>query len=346
VKTFPRKRPSEDATIEARAAAWLAQRDDHLSAAEQSEFEAWCAADPRHAAAVARLETTWNALRQLRDYRPTARAHPDPDILAPRRLPPLARFRRPFLLATAAALAVLAGWQWRAPAPALPPAQTETYTTSVGGYQRVTLADGSVVQLNDRSEIRVRFTPDERRLQLVRGQAHFTVAKNKSRPFIVQTHRVAVRAVGTAFDIRVGDSNVEVLVTEGVVQLDRTAPAPAQPAPASAAPLVSAGWRAVISHDFDSAPTLEPVSPSALREALSWQGPRLVFLDTPLAEVIAQFNRRNRVQICLGDPGLADLPVAASFRAENVEAFVRLLTSNGELRAEHLGDRIILHKAP
>ncbi len=344
MKTFPGKRPSDDDAIESCAAAWLAERDDGFTEKRQREFDAWRAADPRHAAAIARLDATWSALLQLRDYRPTARAHPDPDILAPRRLPRLLAFSRPLLFAAAAAVAIVALWQW--PHTKSPPSvvSTEVYSTTVGGYERVTLADGSVLQLNDSSEVRVQFTDTERRLHLLRGQAHFTVAKNKSRPFIVSTPTVAVRAVGTAFDVRLSAKDVEVLVTAGVVQLDRAAPVSPSAEPSNS-PLVSAGWLAVVPHEAATAPTLTQVDAAALHEALSWQGPRLVFVESPLSDVIAQFNRRNQIQISLGDPSLASLPVGGSFRAENVDAFVRLLTSSGDITADYSGDRVILRPA-
>ncbi len=342
MRTFPRKRPSDDDTIESRAAAWLVERDEGLSPNRQRDFEAWCAADSRHAAAVARLEAAWSALLPLRDYRPSARVHPDPDILAPRRPARVLASPRLLLLAAAAAVAIVAFWQWpHAPSPT-PLAPGETYSTTVGGYERVTLSDGSVLQLNDSSEVRVQFTDTERRVHLLRGQAHFTVAKNKFRPFLVSTPSVAVRAVGTAFDVRLGANEVEVLVTEGTVQLDRNA-SHRSLTESSSAPLVNAGWRAIVAHESSIAPTFTPVDPAALHEALSWQGPRLVFVETPLADVIAQFNRRNQIQISLGDPSLARLPVGGSFRAENVDAFIRLLTSSGEITADYLGDRVILH---
>lgn len=344
MRTFPRQRPSDDDAIESRAAAWLAERDDGLTAARQREFDAWCAADPRHAAAIARLDAAWAALLQLRDYRPTARAHPDRDILAPRRFARVLDFSRPLLIAAAAAVTVIAVWQWSPSKSGSFAAPGETYSTTVGGYQRVTLADGSVLQLNDSSAVRVQFSDTERRLHLLRGQAHFTVAKNKTRPFVVSTPSVAVRAVGTAFDVRLGATEIEVLVTEGVVQLERPASARAietSPTP----PVVSAGWRAIVPHENTTHLTLTPVDAAVLRETLSWQGPRLVFVETPLSDVIAQFNRRNQVQISLGDPSLANLPVGGSFRAENVDAFLRLLTSSGDIVAEYDGDRVILRRS-
>jgi transmembrane sensor len=210
------------------------------------------------------------------------------------------------------------------------------------------LSDGSIVELNDSSEVRVHYTDAERRVQLVHGEAHFTVAKNQARPFFVETRGVAVRAVGTAFDVRLGATQVEVVVTEGVVQLQRAAPPAARRAPALAAepPLLSAGWRAVIPVEAQQAVTMEMIGADRIRETLSWQGPRLVFVETPLSEVVAQFNRRNQVQLSLADAELASVPVGGSFRAENVETFVRLLASSGEISAERVApEKIVLRKA-
>lgn len=347
MRNFPKKRPSNSDAIEARAAAWLAQRDDGLSPEDELEFAAWRAADPRHSAALARLEITWAALRQLRDYRPTARALPDRDILAPQRGARVFRFPHLALVATAAALSVVAYLQWpRTPvSPEL--SSSQVYSTTIGGYQRLTLPDGSIVELNDNSEVRVRYTAENRRVQLTRGQAHFTVAKNPSRPFLVETSTVALRAVGTAFDVRLGAQEVEVLVTEGLVELNRvpTAGPRNSISPPSAPPVIGAGWRALVPNELRQSLTVEMVSAAHLRDALSWQGPRLVFVETPLREVIAQFNRRNDVKLSLGDPELADIPVGGSFRAENVETFVRLLSSAGEIAVERPADnQIVLRK--
>lgn len=353
-------RPSDTEAIEATAAAWLAERDDAFTPADEANFAAWCAADPRHAAAVARLEGAWAALQPLRDFRPAAARHPDRDLLAqpaPARV--FAFPARALALAAAAALVLATGW-WgfrhaTRPAPAL------HYATTVGGYERVMLADGSVLELNGNTSANVQFTAAERRVTLLHGEAHFTVAKNPARPFRVEAGGVAVRAVGTAFNVRVGPRDVEVLVTEGKVSvsavervdlnpLSSSAPDP-QPTRSGqrAAPadtFLVANERALIPAMRRTALVVEPVTPAAVRDALAWQGPRLVFVDTPLAEVVTQFNRRNAVQLVLADPALGSLPVGGSFRAENVEAFVRLLESGGEVVVDRsASDRLVLRGA-
>jgi transmembrane sensor len=336
----------DDEAVQATAAAWMAQRDEGMSAEEEAAFARWRQSDPRHDAAIVRLERTWSALQVLRDFRPEAHRHPDPDLLADesnRRA-----WRWPAVLVTAgmaAALLFAALWWWPR---AIDPARARSaYATTVGGYERIALADGSVMELNANTEVEVKFTAADRRVELRRGEAHFQVAKNKARPFLVRAGGVTVRAVGTAFDVRLDPRAVQVLVIEGSVQVHR----PAQAVTVEAAPpLVVAGERAVIAtaEPGPSTPLLvEKIAPADIRESLAWQGPRLVFVDTPLSEVVTQFNRQNQLQIVIGDEELGLLPVGGSFRAENVDAFVRLLTSGNGIVAERPGPNlIVLKKSP
>ena len=265
--------------------------------------------------------------------------------------------------ALAACIALVAVWWWGAPRSV--GAVEQRYATTVDGYERVNLADGSMLELNSSSEVGVQFSPAERRVRLVRGEAHFTVAKNKARPFLVEAGGVAVRAVGTAFNVRLGAREVEVLVTEGRVAVgevervdlnalarsEAAAPDPArwgQRTPPSGA-LLSANERTVIATARPAvsltAPVVERIAPAAVRDALAWQGPRLVFADTPLAEAITQFNRRNQVQLEIADAELGALPIGGSFRVENVEGFVRLLVTGGDIAADRPdATRVVLRK--
>jgi transmembrane sensor len=339
--------PDEEA-IEAMAAAWLAQRDDGLTAEEQADFARWRQADPRHAAALARLEKTWTTLQQLREFRPESRVHPNRDLLAGAR-PPAKVLSFPAaaaLAGVAAAVALAAFTWWPRPAPVPAEIATPTYATTAEGYQRVTLEDGSVLELNANSLARVIYTPEQRRVELEHGEAHFTVAKNPSRPFIVRAGTVAVRAIGTAFNVRLAERDVEVLVTEGRVKVEQQA---AGHAP-DGLPELGPGQRLVVSTQPGAAtvpPQAEFLPTEAVQSALAWQGPRLRFNETPLADVVMQFNQHNRIQIELADASLAGLPVDGSFRSENVEAFIRLLESDRTIRVERVTPaRIILHRVP
>jgi transmembrane sensor len=204
----------------------------------------------------------------------------------------------------------------------------------------------------------VQFSDAVRRLALVRGEAYFTVAKNPARPFLVGARAVDVRAVGTAFNVRMEESKVEVLVTEGRVQINRATPSTTTSGTESgatgattmttSAPMITAGQRVSVSaNEKASRFALEvvPVDAVAIQDALAWKAPRLVFVDTPLAEVVRQFNRQNRVQLEIGDPDLARRLVGGTFRADQVESFVRLLEESRDITAERPDtSRIVLRR--
>lgn len=331
-------------TIKAQAAAWLAERDSGMSEETARAFELWRSKDVRHETAVARLEKTWESLQRLRHFRPEARMHPDCDLLA---RPRSVRSKMTPLLALAAALAVVVGIvAWRSMAQ-----PTSTYVTAAAGYQHVLLADGSVMELRAETEVRVRLGQGERRVQLERGEAHFTVAKDPDRPFFVTAGDLTIRAVGTAFNVVRSDAKVEVLVTEGRVKIEPTAEASRKVV--QEAPNIEAGERAVLvmpstrpreAEPSHAALVVEKLAPEKIRELLAWQGPRLVFFETPLSEVIAEFNRHNTMQLVLKDAELGTIPVGGSFRAENLDAFVRLLSSGNDIEVHRSGQRIELRR--
>lgn len=342
------QRPSDGKAIEVTAAAWLAQRDDGLTPEEAERFAQWRRADPRHEAAVVRLERAWGAMQQLPELRPEAPLHAARSL---RRPPATARRRVAFpTLAAAAAAAMIvvaaAGWlvlSGRAPGPT-----RQDYATTIDDYERATLPDGSVLQLNASSTVSMHFTPEERRVRLLQGEAHFTVARDEARPFVVEAGGVAVRALGTAFNVRLGQSDVEVLVTQGKVKVAKAViPAPDPRAlpgtggngdalPPEGAAYLAASERVRFPREpvVVTPPAVEKVAPEVVREALAWQEPRLRFDNTPLADVVAQFNRRNHVQIILADEKLATMPIGGSFRAENIEAFVHLIESDSNIVVE------------
>ena len=343
--------PEEFNSLDSVASAWLARRDRSLTPAEQDQFLQWLRDDPRHAAAFARLEKTWGALDGLAaEWRPEHSARPNPDLLATRSH----RARRWFFpLVIAAAATVALGIFLRRPAPLAPAlashpavvrsAPPETTLAHAGLVrhepERMTLPDGSIVDLNAGAKIEVAFTPEERHVRLVGGEAHFTVAKNPARPFVVAAAGVAVRAVGTAFNVRLGADEVAVLVTEGKVRLDSPASDVTAGAPRTEAPILVAGQRAIFALAAPSAkPAIAGVTAAEVDRALAWQSVRLEFADMPLAEVAAEFNRHNRRQLVVGDAATGALRVGGNFRAENVDAFVRLLESSFDVAADSRAD--------
>ena len=328
------------------AAEWLVKRDRGLTAAEQDAFSQWLAADPRHGEWFALQRRTVGDFGCLAQWRPEHSEEPNPDLLArPRRR---LWWLAPVALAAAASLAVAFVW-WRTTSP--PPSAAIVAKDEV--VRRI-LEDGSTVELNRGAVVTVEFTAAERRTTLVRGEALFTVAKNPARPFIVRVGGVDVRAVGTAFSVRLDSASVEVLVTEGRVAVGKpVAPAlaaapsgntvePASGSPAGSPSLVDAGHRATVALAGDAPPEIVAVAPADSARLLAWQSQLLDFSSAPLQTALAEFNRRNRVQFVLADAELAALPVIALIRSDNVEGFARFLAATPGLEIEHRGDAEIV----
>jgi transmembrane sensor len=335
------------AAIEAAAAVWISRRDGGMTEAETAAFIHWLQQDARHAEVFAELDATWKSFNRLNVARPAGAIAPNPDLLAPRRR----RSHRGLWAAaalTAAAAVVFLALAWpRVPAPA---GLRQNLVTAVGVLQRTELPDGSVVQVNTDSEVDVQYTATERRVRLVRGEAHFTVAKNPARPFIVSAGQVAVRAVGTAFNVRMRSSAVEVLVTEGKVQVNDSVQGGSlmMPQPGGEPPVLAAGKRAVIPTQAvtgRAAAAVTTVAPAEVDRALAWQQRRLEFYDVPLREVVAEFNRYNTHQIVIDDSRLLEQRFTSTYRPDGWPEFVRLLETTYHVAAERDEGRTILRLA-
>jgi transmembrane sensor len=335
--------PADPEAIEAAAAVWLSLRDRGMSETETAGFMRWMQEDPRHGEVFAELDAVWRDFNRLAVARPAGAAVPAAGLPAPR-LQPRRRKMVLSVLAAAAglALAYVGAQQYFGP--------RHTAVTEIGAFKKIDLPDGSVVQLNIDSAIDVRYTDAERRVQLVRGEAHFTVARNKARPFIVSAGTVAVCAVGTAFNVRLRATAVEVLVTEGKVQVNDPVSGGTLLAPQAAidTPVLEVGERALIPLQAQAASpvVVAEVTPLEVERALAWQERRLEFEGTPLAEVVAEFNRYNRHKIVIADPQLETMRFGGTFRADGYEPFVRLLESGFGVTAEHTERETRLRLAP
>ena len=328
------------------AAAWVLRQDRGLTAAEQDEFLQWLASDPRHAAQLARHRKNWRRLETLAQWRPEHSARPNPDLLAP---PPnrVRRFAPMLALAAAAALAAVLVWQ--KPAARQPLAQSVSgMVAQAAPVTQRTLEDGTVVELNKGAVLAVDFSASVRRVRLERGEAHFTVTKNPARPFIVSARGMDVVAVGTAFNVRLDRAVVEVLVTEGRVRVsEMPAPTAGVADKPDVVPLLTAGQRAVVSlAPQPEAPQIATLTPGEIARVLSWQHRMLDFTAAPMAEVVAEFNRRNGVQLVIVDSELAAIRISATFRSDNIDGFVSLVEMGFGTRAERHGEsEIWLRKA-
>lgn len=324
------------------AATWVLRHDRGLTAEEQDEFSVWLAADPKHRVAWAEARWGWNELDRLAGLQTSVHAVPDPDLLAPKRPHPL-RWTLPVLAAAVIAFGMTVFFYRAAVTSPIesPPATARTLTL----IEQRELPDGSVIELNRGAVVTEHYTTGERRVRLERGEAHFKVAKDSARPFYVEAGGVSVRAVGTAFNIRLDSASVEVLVTEGLVGVDRVIPNSSEGSEVGSLQL-GVNERTVVSlSPAAPAPQVTTMPPAEIEARLAWQPRLLDFTDAPLGEILAEFNRRNPVRLSLDGPELARVRLSATFRSDNVDGFVRLMESDFEMRAEWRGDgEIVLRR--
>ena len=268
----------------------------------------------------------------------------------------IARRQHQRLIGAGAIAAILLGTGivWRSFAPHESIAISIPHTAHVVSQEQRTLPDGSVIDLKSGAEISVQYSDEFRRVALLKGEAHFHVAKNKSRPFIVAVENVEVRAVGTAFLVQRGNTSLEVLVTEGIVALDqrsKVSPMDGQSAqPRNSTTIhttLGVGDRATIDLSKEIAGLrVDALDSATIAEQLAWRGPRLEFTGTPLSEAVGLINEFNsQVKIIVDDPSLAALEVSGYFRADNTDSFLRLIEQSLGVRGERKGNSIFLRKA-
>jgi transmembrane sensor len=332
---------SSDRGGEAAAAEWLARIDRGLTPAEQDAYLQWLQQSEENARALGRLERCWDRLDALRQWRPQHSAAPNADLLRARRR----RRWRPWLgfalaAAVGATLAVLSWWRPSGTAPA-----PHVFHR---GPEKMVLTDGSMIELNAESRVEVQFTPRERRVRLVKGDAHFAVAKNPARPFVVAAGDLRVQAVGTAFAVQTGGEKLSVVVTEGRVRLDAAARDPAAGGLGRELLQAVAGQEVVLDPPpgagAETQCHVRDLTPAELDAALAWRALRLEFLNDPLRDAVAELNRFSARKLTLADAATGDILIAGSFRADNVDAFVRLLELGFGVTAESRGDEIVLRR--
>jgi transmembrane sensor len=235
------------------------------------------------------------------------------------------------------------------------PVETVAAQTVVTRPETRILPDGTVVELNVGAEINVDFSGAWRRVALRKGEAHFQVAKNPQRPFVVEVENVEVRAVGTAFSVELGPKEIEVLVTEGQVAVERPdlvamAPRGAGAVADAALTTFGAGNRIVVeftpSGPAAPARQVTTVSTAEIGELLAWRVPRLEFAGTPLAQALPMFNQHGRVKLSLADPALGRLQLSGVLRADDTESLLRLLDGEFGVTAESRDGELVLRRRP
>ena len=326
------------------AVRWVARRESgEWGEHDEAEFAAWLEGSTTRRIAYYRFKNTWHEAGRLKVLAdgplptwPLSRAFDDASAIVPEKRGWLVR-----ALAACVALVVVT---------LLLVHRDEflgghTYATPLGGLSTFPMPDGSRVTLNTDSRLRVSMNDRERRIELMRGEAYFEVAKDPLRPFVVTAAGKRVIAVGTQFAVRRQGEDIRVSVTEGIVRfvaspaVETRGVSAVEDVKRGSGLLLTAG---TVASAKNVGVVLEEKPLDSIQEQLTWRTGVLTFRDTPLVEAVAELNRYNQRKIFIEDPSIAAIEVGGVFRSTDLDPFIRLIEGGLALRVEREGDHIIL----
>ena len=341
--------------IEDEAGLWLVRLDGRqLSPEETRELKAWLRRSDYHRDYLTRLAKQWDgmaALNKLATLFPLAdnnlgraghsnnkQTHAG---FATKWLPQW----QPVLAFSLMLVVVLAGWQSSLFDPA---ASSGVYITAVGETKRQVLSDGSVITLNTNTQVQVSYTDKQRKVSLLQGEANFDVAKNTQQPFVVYAGQGLVRAVGTAFNVRLSEAGdvglVDVIVTEGRVKVRSRYAEPYEQPLAGQHPLsqrlMDAGQRVQYSDASELVEAI-PTEEEALLRKLAWQKGSLVFKGETLAQAVAEISRYTDKRLTIADASLKSLQVGGRYKTDDIDSLLSSLAEVMNIKITYLTEKDI-----
>jgi len=320
--------------IDETAADWIARLDrGPLSDEETQALEAWLEGDPRRRGALLRANAVSMASESARALGPQF----DPDKFTPPEPTPRRGISRRKALtwvgAGGAVVASIVALGISLPAGAI--------TTGLGEVRLVTLDDGSTVMLNTQTSVRVRYSDAERRVELLDGEAFFTILRDPRRAFLVDAGDTRLRVTEGAFRVRkLAERPLDILVDRGGVSLGlKGTPEPLLLAANSRLVLPSAISRTAL-------PAPQPVTPDLLTRELAWREGKIAFEGERLDAAAAEFVRYSNMRIEIRDPSLAGEPVTGFFSASDPVGFAHAVAGVFDARSEVRGNTVVLSRAP
>ncbi|MDA9095866.1 FecR domain-containing protein [Porticoccaceae bacterium] len=359
--------------LEEEAAAWIVMLDGEEKFSEHNKIalREWLSRSPEHVDMLNKLNAFWadNSLTELLE----------PSLAS---VAVKSRVQWPFISAwrpmAALSMVLMLGLALIFGEGLLGGSRTASnglYATAVGEQKSIELADGSIVELNTNSQMKVEYSEGFRNIHLIQGEMHFNVAKDPVSPFRVYARNSRVQAVGTAFTVYLAEQDVQVYVTEGRVALaGLQALAPTATGPSiPAKPSQLGGANKTLNVDtyvaskvqelgtldlgrgarlktsdavstLNSGALLERIaSPENddLAKRLAWRDGLLVFSGETLEQVVAEVSRYTTVHIELSSPEIRDIEIAGQVHVGDTESMFKALESNFGLKVNRLSYNLV-----
>jgi len=200
------------------------------------------------------------------------------------------------------------------------------YVSNIEQYKEFTLDDGSMVILNAQTKLRTQFSRNQRLLILEQGDAHFVVAKDPERPFIVKYNQNTFTALGTAFSITTRP-HLSILVTEHSVAVST-----------AQRKIIVEDNEALIFHDkWESLPLKQAL------QTMAWQQGKIVFDQQPLHQVLSQLSPYLKKPIKLINLTVRDEAVTGNFELAQAEQALSMIALGLDLKIRNNESEIIIY---
>ncbi len=322
---------SHDPLSERAADFFVRRRFGRWREADQTELDAWLAESYLHRVAYVRVEGIAARADQLAAIH-AFKIAPKPDEAKADARGKFRYWHIVLPLLAAASVALFAAFGIPIIRSLLQPPD-RAYATDVGGRTLLKFTDGTEIELNTATAVRVRMTTAERTVWLEKGEAWFHVAHNAANPFSVVVGKHRIIDLGTEFFVRRGSGEMNVGLLKGRAMLS------------------TQGAQAAMLRPGDEA-VVTPVTMSVVRKTsleledeLAWRRGMLVFRNARLADAIKEFNRYNTTKFVIADPSIAGLKFSAEIENDNFEGFLVVAKAMLNLRAERDGSSILLSRA-
>ena len=334
----------------AEASEWIAKMDKGLSDADAEALSAWMRADPRNEAELLDMARMWDkmdALARLSEVFPHAA---DVDTAPVRNVGRRMAMAASFVVVVAGFFLSAVFMNVYEDNPQRPATAVAVYETAVGGISKIELSDGSLITLNTNSRAVVSFSEQQRIVHLERGEMHIDVAHDPNKPLSVIAAGRVVKAVGTAFSVRIDASQrVVVLVDDGRVHVgvhDQGSAGAGEVETLSDfdsnSLLLAQSERVILNAGNEAVEALEP---EEIEVHLSWRNGNLIFRGESLAAAVAEVGRYTPVEFVIEDENLQKVRVAGLFKAGDVAGFLSSLEANFDIVYQRADDETILLSA-
>ncbi len=301
----------------------LKLRSKSVTQEDRQAFENWLTKDPEHRQIFERLVARWEGLDRFKgadfpvrskalSYRPPVRYH----------------WRQWGGLAVAASVFLALGVSFFIPE--VWNGSDALYSTHHGQHETINLADGSHLELNSDTEVHVHFNYWKRTVELVRGEAFFSVVHDADHPFVVTAANGQIKDIGTEFDVYLQADKVLIGVQEGIVRVN-----------ANKSRDVSANQLLAYNRagEFIDQPT------EAVENFTAWRHGQLVFNNRRLDEVLVELGRYHNIKLSLANSGLGSLKVSGQFEIDRLNSALDIIASTLPITIQHpSADEVVLRK--